>query len=80
MYSLYKAVEKALRLTGKWPKSKAEVQKEAEETRMRHHHYHSERNPEGFERLKLENFERWTREEVRAEAQSLKRTPRNHGK
>jgi hypothetical protein len=80
MYSLYKAVEKALRLTGKWPKSKAEVQKEAEETRMRHHHYHCERNPEGFERLKLENFERWARKEVRVEAQSLKRTPGKDGK
>jgi hypothetical protein len=41
---------------------------------MRHHHYHCERNPEGFERLKLENFERWAREEVHAEAKSLKRT------
>jgi hypothetical protein len=74
MYSLYKAVEKALRITGKWPRSKAEVQKEAEEARMRHHHYHCERNPEGFERLKLENFERWAREGVHAEAKSLKRT------
>lgn len=74
MYSLYKAVEKALRLIGKWLKSKAEAQEEAEDARMRHHHYHCERNPEGFKRLKLENFERWAREQVRAEAQSLKRT------
>jgi hypothetical protein len=72
IYSLYKAVEKALRLMVKWPKSKAESQKEAEEARMHHHHYHCERNPEGFERLKLENFERWAREEIYKEAQDLK--------
>jgi hypothetical protein len=73
VYSLYKAVEKALRLLGKWPKSKAELQKEVEEARMRHHHYHCERNPEGFERLKLENFEKWAREDIEKEAQALKR-------
>lgn len=71
IYSLYKAVEKALRLMGKWTKSKAEVQNEAEEARMRHHHYHCERNPEGFEHLKLENFERWAREDIQNEAQAL---------
>lgn len=71
LYSLYKAVEKALRLMGKWPKSKAALQKEAEETTMRHHHYHCERNPEGFERLKAENFERWARDEIREEALSI---------
>jgi hypothetical protein len=80
LYSLYKAVEKALRLMGKWPKSKVEIQKEAEEARMRHHHYHCERNPEGFERLKVENFERWAREEVREEAISLKRSAGRDGK
>lgn len=74
LYSLYKAVEKALRLMGKWPKSKAEIQKEAEETRMRHHHYHCERNPDGFERLKAENFERWARDDIRKEALSLKQS------
>jgi len=74
LYSVYKAVEKALRLMGKWPKSKVEIQKEAEEARMRHHHYHCERNPEGFERLKVENFERSAREQVREEALSLKRS------
>ncbi len=74
VYGLYKAVEKALRLMGKWPKSKAEAQKEANEARMRHHHYHCERNPEGFERLKLENFERWAREDIKKEAQSLRRS------
>jgi hypothetical protein len=71
IYSLYKALEKALRLMGKWPKSKAEAKKEADEARIKHHHYHCERNREGFERLKLENFERWAREETRKEAKAL---------
>lgn len=74
LYSLYKAVEKALRLVGKWHKSKVEIQKEAEEARMRHHHYHCACNPEGFERLKVENFERWAREQIREEALSIKRS------
>ena len=78
IYSLWKAVEKALRLTGKWPKSKAELEKEAEEVRARHHHYHCERNPEGFQRLKAENFERWEKERINEEAQALKRVTRNH--
>lgn len=72
IYSLYKAIEKALRLMGRWPKSKAEAQKEAEEARMRHHHYHCERSPEGFERLKLENLERWAREDIQKEAHALR--------
>lgn len=71
IYSLYKAVEKALSLVGKWPKSKVEVRKEAEEARMREHHYHCERNPEGFQRLKFENFERWTHEDIQNEAKAL---------
>lgn len=74
VYSLYKAAEKSLRLLGKWPKSRTELQKEAEETRMRHHHYHCERNPEGFERLKVENFEKWAREGIQKEAQVLRQS------
>lgn len=73
VYSLWKALEKALRLTGKWPKSRKEIEREAEEQRMRHHHYHCEQNPEGFQRLKLENFERWEKEKIRQEAESLKK-------
>lgn len=74
VYSLYKAVEKALRLLGKRRKSKAELQKAAEEAQMRHHHYHCERNPEGFESLKLENFERWARDDLHNEAKALMRS------
>jgi len=39
---------------------------------MEHYHYHCERNPEGFLRLKLENFEREEREQIQNEAKALK--------
>jgi hypothetical protein len=74
IYSLWKAMENTLRLMGKWQKSRFEIEKDAEETKMHHHHYHCERNPEGFNRLKAENFERWEREELHKEAISLKQS------
>lgn len=73
-YAFCKAIEKTLRLKGKLPKSKAQVEREAEELRMRHHHYHCERNPEGFNRLKIENFEKASRERIAEEAAALKVT------
>ena len=71
-FALVKAATKALRLTGHLPKSKRDEEKEAEELRMRHHHYHCQRNPEAFERLKAENFQREEIERTKAEALSLK--------
>ena len=44
---------------------------------MRHHHYHCERNPEAFERLKRENIERETRDQTLREAAGLKATAAN---
>jgi len=72
IYSLLKAIEKALELLGKTKKSRKQIEKEADDLKMRHHHYHCEQNPEGFNRLKLENFERWGREKIQEEAKSLK--------
>lgn len=71
LYSLWKAVKKGLELTGKWKKSPREIKKDEEERAMLHHHYHCVRNPEGFLRLKLENFERWEREHIQGEAAAL---------
>jgi len=76
VFAFIKATVKALRLLGKWPKSEREKEKEALDQRMRHHHYHCERNPEGFARLKVENFRREASERSRAEAQKLRQTPR----
>lgn len=71
-YALIKAAIQALRLTGHLPKSKRERKKEAEDLKMRHHHYHCERNPEAFEQLKLENFRREDIEKTKSEAAALK--------
>lgn len=71
-YAFVKAAVGALRLTGRLPKSTRQREKEAEDLRMRHHHYHCERNPEAFARLKAENFRREEIARTRAEALGLK--------
>lgn len=38
---------------------------------MEDYYDHCERNPEGFERLRIENFERETREQIQNEARQL---------
>jgi len=72
IYSLSKAGIKALKMLGKWKKSAAELEKEEDERRMKHHHYHCKQNPDGFMRLKLENFQREQQEQIRQEAASIK--------
>ena len=76
-YAFAKAIIHALRLTGHLPKSAREREKEAQDLRMRHHHYHCERNPEAFERLKAENFRRDEITRTKAEALGLKAQARN---
>jgi hypothetical protein len=71
-YGLWQALVKALKLLGKWKVSPRELKAREEERRMRHHHYHCERNPEGFLRLKIENFEHEERERIQNEAKALK--------
>ena len=72
-YAFVKAVIGALRLTGHLTKSKHQLEKEGEELKMRHHHYHCERNPTAFARLKVENFQREEIERTKAEALALKK-------
>ena len=75
-FVLWKALQTAFRI---WNRAKpsAKGRREAEKQRkMDHCFYHCERNPEGFMRLKLENFENDARERVRAEAKEVrKQTP-----
>lgn len=66
--SVSKAIYEATQTLGYVKRSEREIQKDAEALRMRHHHYHCERNPEEFLRLKLENFEREARDETCREA------------
>jgi hypothetical protein len=76
-YAFVKATIQSLRLTGHLHKSAGQRKKEAEELRMRHHHYHCERNPEAFELLKAENFRREEIERTKAESLALKEGARN---
>jgi hypothetical protein len=73
IYSAWKAIQKGLELMGKWKKSTKQIKQEEEDLRMRHHHYHCERNPAGFHRLFVENINQDERERIREEADSLKR-------
>ncbi len=57
-YSLFQIVNYGSMLFG-WREPSSKIIKERnEETQMKHHHLHCKMNPEGFERLKLENFKR----------------------
>lgn len=52
-----------------------EKEKSERNLRMKHYFYHCERNPEGFNRLKIENFERDAVEQTRKEAEALLKNP-----
>jgi hypothetical protein len=39
---------------------------------MSHYFYHCERNPDGFARLKVENFEREAKERILKEVEALR--------
>lgn len=76
-FAFLKAAVQALRLTGHLPKSARQREKDAEDLKMRHHHYHCMRNPEAFERLKAENFRREEIARTNAEALALKKKATN---
>lgn len=71
-YSLFKAIVKALKLTGKLKPTPKGIKQQEKEQKMHHYYYHCERNREGFNRLKLENFEKELKEKIREEAETLK--------
>lgn len=75
LYAFFKASLEALRLTGKLPKSKRKLQKEKEDAQIQHHHYHCVRNPDAFERLKIENFQNDAISRTLAESKAIKATP-----
>jgi len=71
-YSLLMALVQLLKIFGKWPQSKWEKQKADDDRAKEHHHYHCKMNPEGFMKLKIENFDREEREKTLREAEELK--------
>lgn len=72
LYGVGMAYVAGLKLFGRWPKSESDILSEGEESRRRQHHYHCERNPEGFARLKAENYRRERREAILREAAELR--------
>lgn len=80
VFALWKATVKALKLLGKWRESPREKRKREEDLKMRHYFYHCERNPEGFERLKAENFRRETELDIEKQAKELKMDGRKRGR
>lgn len=71
IFSIYLAIRKGLELTGKWPKSKRAKDKEKEEQLKSHYYYHCQLNPEGFAKLRNENFEKMAMDRIAQEAKSL---------
>jgi uncharacterized membrane protein len=72
LYSLWQAFRTARKLFWHVEQSKSEKEKAEKELKMSHYFYHCERNPEGFARLKVENFEREEKERIRKEAETLR--------
>jgi hypothetical protein len=72
LFSFWKAFEKTMRMLGKWKRTSKEIEQENDERLKEHHHYHCQENPEGFYRLRNENFERWARESIKEEVNKLR--------
>lgn len=70
--ALADALHGGLRVLGYLPKSRKEREDEERMRRLEHFDYHCTRNPEGFERLKAENFAREARERTQQEAERLR--------
>lgn len=63
---------KAAKAFGYVKPSASDEAKAREELNMKHHHYHCEKNPKAFARLKVENFEREALERIRQEDANLR--------
>jgi hypothetical protein len=66
-----KSTIKWLKMAGYIKQSEREIREADKQQKMRHYYYHCERNPEGFARLRAENFEREAKETTRKEMADL---------
>lgn len=71
IYSLWKAIVEFMKLIGKGPEGRKEKEFSKRKWMMEHYFWHCERNPEGFQRLKIENFEQEQREQTVREAAAI---------
>ncbi|UJJ31086.1 hypothetical protein [Halopseudomonas maritima] len=73
IYSWYVAFQKGRSLWGKRKKTEKEIAEEKERLEKEHHHHHCKLNPEGFLRLKNENFEKERIAKERKKIDSMKK-------
>jgi hypothetical protein len=69
----YKCADKWLSLTGRKIKTESELAKEQDDTLKEHHHYHCKLNPEGFAKLKLENFKASREQRLKEKLKAMER-------
>lgn len=74
--SILTGLYKAGKAMGWLKRSQRDEQKAEKELKMNHYFYHCERNPEAFNRLKVENFEREAIERTRDEAETIRKSAR----
>ena len=71
--SIFIGIYKAAKALGWLKPSQREKQRAEKDLKMQHYFYHCELNPDGFNRLKIENFEREAIEKTRKEAEALRK-------
>lgn len=71
-FAIFKAAIHSLRFFGYLPKTKHQLGIEKRELKMRHYFYHCEQNPNGFQRLKNENFKQDAIKMTQTEALDVK--------
>lgn len=72
LYSLYKASDKFLIVTGKKRPSEKDQKKQKKKMQMEHYYYHCSMNPEGFRRIRQENYDEEAKGNVLTEVEELK--------
>lgn len=70
-FVLSKAWKTGSRIWGRGKPSRREKERAEKQRKMEHYFYHCERNPDGFLRLKSENFANDIRNQVRKEAEQI---------
>ena len=70
-----KSTIKWLKLAGYIKQSAREIKEAEKQLKMRHYYYHCEKNPEGFLKLKVENFELEAKEKMQKEMAELLKIP-----
>lgn len=71
IYSLWQAWRTWMKITGRGKLSRLELEKSERQRKMEHYYYHCELNPDGFSKLKAENFDRDISADIRKEAAKL---------